>query len=71
MAELTGGKYYRADDTESMAAAMKAIDALEKTTFEQQTLINWRELAFPLITVALGSLLLAFLLENTVFLKAP
>ena len=71
MAELTGGKYDRADDTESMAAAMKAIDALEKTTFEQQTLINWRELSFPLIAVALGAMLLAFLLENTVFLKVP
>ena len=67
----TDGKYYRAEDIPSMKAAMQSIDKLEKTTFEQQVLINWRELAFPLITVALGSLLLAFLLENTVFLKAP
>ena len=71
MAELTGGKYYRADDTDSMEAAMKEIDSLEKTTFEQQTLVNWRELSFPLIILALATLLLAFALEQTVFLKAP
>lgn len=71
IAELTDGKYYHAEDVPSMESAMKTIDALEKTTFEQQVLINWKELAFPLIAVALGGLLLAFFLENTVFLKAP
>ena len=71
IAAATDGKYYHAEDLPSMEAAMKAIDSLEKTTFEQQVLINWQELAFPLIAAALGMLLLAFLLENTVFLKAP
>ena len=71
IASSTDGKYYHADDVPSMEAAMKAIDSLEKTTFEQQVLINWQELSFPLIALALTGLLLAFLLENTVFLKAP
>ena len=71
IASTTGGKYYRAEDISSMKAAMDSIDKLEKTTFEQQVLINWKEFAFPLITAALGALLLAFLLENTIFLKAP
>lgn len=71
IAATTDGKYYRAEDIPSMKAAMEAIDKLEKTTFEQQVLINWRELSFPLIAAALSALLLAFLLENTVFLKAP
>lgn len=71
IASITGGKYYRAKDISSMKAAMDSIDKLEKTTFEQQILINWKEFAFPLITAALGALLLAFLLENTIFLKAP
>lgn len=71
IASTTDGKYYHAEDISSMKEAMKSIDNLEKTTFEQQVLINWRELAFPLITIALGALLLAFLLENTIFLKAP
>ena len=71
IASVTNGKYYHAEDVPSMEAAMKAIDSLEKTTFEQQVLINWRELSIPLIAAALGCLLLAFLLENTVFLKAP
>ena len=71
MAESTDGRYYRAEDTDSMNAAMAEIDSLEKTTFEQQTLINWRELAFPLIGIALAALLAAFFLEHTVFLKVP
>jgi Ca-activated chloride channel family protein len=71
IAESTDGRYYRANDTDSMNEAMKEIDSLEKTTFEQQTLINWRELSFPLIAAALAALLLGFLLEQTVFLKIP
>ncbi|MBQ7401913.1 MAG: VWA domain-containing protein [Lentisphaeria bacterium] len=71
IAETSGGRYYHADDPESMKAAMDEIDSLEKTTFEQQTTMNWRELAFPLIAAALAILILAFLLENTIFLRAP
>lgn len=71
IASSTDGKYYRAEDVASMEAAMKSIDSLEKTTFEQQVLVNWKELSFPLIMIALAALLLAFLLENTIFLKAP
>ena len=71
IAESTDGRSYRANDTDSMNEAMKEIDSLEKTTFEQQTLINWRELSFPLISAALIAILAAFLLEQTIFLKAP
>ena len=71
IASTSGGKYYLAEDGESMAAAMKAIDSLEKTSFEQQTIVNWRELAPGFILGALGVLLLAFLLENTVFKRLP
>ena len=54
-----------------MAAAMKAIDSLEKTSFEQQTLVNWRELAPGFTAASLILLLLAFLLENTVMKRIP
>ena len=50
---------------------MKEIDSLEKTSFEQQTLINWRELAPSFIAASLILLLLAFLLESTVFKRIP
>ncbi len=67
----SGGRYYKAEDSDSMAAAMKEIDSLEKTSFEQQTLINWRELAPSFIAASLILLLLAFLLESTVFKRIP
>ena len=54
-----------------MAAAMKEIDSLEKTSFEQQTLVNWRELAPGFIAGALVCMLLAFLLENSVMKRIP
>ncbi len=71
MAELSGGKYYRAEDSESMAKAMAAISALEKTTFEQQTLVNWRELAPRFAALAAAFLLLGFLLETAVWPRIP
>ena len=71
IASTSGGKYYRAEDAESMAAAMKEIDSLEKTSFEQQTLVNWRELAPGFIAGALVCMLLAFLLENSVMKRIP
>lgn len=71
IASTSGGKYYRAEDGESMAAAMKEIDALEKTSFEQQTIVNWRELAPGFIVGALFCMLLAFLLENSIMKRIP
>lgn len=71
IASSSGGKYYMAEDRESMAAAMKAIDSLEKTSFEQQTIVNWRELAPGFIACALLLILGAFLLENTAMKRIP
>lgn len=71
IASTSGGKYYRAEDGESMAVAMKEIDALEKTSFEQQTIVNWRELAPGFIVGALFCMLLAFLLENSIMKRIP
>lgn len=71
IASASGGRYYRAEDSESMAAAMKEIDSLEKTSFEQQTIVNWRELAPGFIAGALICMLLAFLLENSIMKRIP
>lgn len=71
IASASGGRYYRAEDGESMAAAMKEIDSLEKTSFEQQTIVNWHELAPGFIAGALICMLLAFLLENSIMKRIP
>ena len=71
LAEMTGGKYYRAADARGMAQAMDEINKLEKTSAEQPILINWREFYPYLCWFALGSILLGFCLRQTVCLRLP
>ncbi|MGD9631860.1 MAG: VWA domain-containing protein [Pirellulales bacterium] len=78
IADTTGGKYFRATDTESLAAIYKEIDQLEKTSIEARHFVDYRELAIqgshvggwalpPLVLVALGLLVGRVVLSNTVF----
>jgi Ca-activated chloride channel family protein len=46
MAELTGGKYYRANDTEGLQKIYGEIDRLEKTVSESVVYLDYQEL-FP------------------------
>ena len=45
IAEVTSGKYFRATDTDSLAAIYAEIDQLEKTKVETETYVDYRELA--------------------------
>jgi Ca-activated chloride channel homolog len=78
IATTTGGKYFRATDTESLDAIYREIDQLEKTKVESQQLVDYRELAIqsirvdgwnvpPLVLVAFGLLVSRVLLTNTLF----
>ena len=71
IAAATGGVYYKAEDGESMREAMKQIDKLEKTSVEQNILVNWKEFYPVLCWVAVGFLLLGMVLEKTVLLRVP
>ncbi|QEG37179.1 VWA domain-containing protein [Bythopirellula goksoeyrii] len=76
IAATTGGKYFRATDTESLTAIYREIDQLEKTKIEEQHFVDYRELAIqsiplgtvsfpPLVLVALGLLCARVVLGNT------
>jgi len=78
IANTTGGKYFRATDTESLAAIYHEIDQLEKTSVEARHFVDYRELAIqashlgawsvpPLVLVALILLAARMLLDNTIF----
>jgi Ca-activated chloride channel family protein len=78
IADTTGGKYFRATDTESLAAIYKEIDQLEKTSVEARHFVDYRELAIqpanfggwnlpPLVLVVLGLLAARVVVSNTVF----
>jgi Ca-activated chloride channel family protein len=78
IATATGGKYFRATDTETLDAIYREIDQLEKTKVESRHFVDYRELAIqsvhangwnvpPLVLIALGLLSARMVLTNTLF----
>ena len=71
LADMTGGRYYRAADAKGMAQAMNEINKLEKTSVEQPVVVNWRELYPWFCCLALGSVLLGLFFRQTLCLRLP
>jgi Ca-activated chloride channel family protein len=71
IANLTGGKYYRADNTAHFQAIYAEIDKLEKTEKEIKKFAQHRELFAWAITPGLGLILLEMLLRHTFFRRLP
>ena len=71
MAELTGGRYFRATDNESLTSIYEEIDALERTEIEVENFTQYAE-RFPVV-LAFGLLLLMMEvgLSETVLRKLP
>ncbi|MEE2973204.1 MAG: VWA domain-containing protein [Planctomycetota bacterium] len=82
IAERTGGRYFRATDTDSLREIYAAIDKLEKTTTEQRRYRLYRDLAVsplrlgpiqvpPLLLLVVLLLGLELALTNTRFRRLP
>jgi Ca-activated chloride channel family protein len=67
IAKQTNGKYFRATDNETLKEIYDEIDKLEKTKIEEFKYYNYQEMYRDLVFLALGFLLLEFLLRNTLF----
>lgn len=67
IATETNGQYFRATDNEKLEAIYNEIDKLEKTKIEEFKYYNYSEEYRPFVFLALGLLLLEFLLRNTLF----
>jgi Ca-activated chloride channel family protein len=67
IAKETNGKYFRATDNTSLKEIYDEIDKLEKTKIEEFKYYNYQEMYRSLVLMALGLLLLEFLLRNTLF----
>lgn len=67
IAEVTGGKYFRATNNEKLKEIYDEIDKLEKTEVEEFKYTNFEEKYRPLILLAGILLLLELLLKFTVF----
>lgn len=71
IADMTGGKYFRATDNEKLKDIYKEIDRLEKTIFEEKNFTNKAEHFLPFAISAALILLLEFLLKHTAFKSIP
>lgn len=71
IANRTGGKYYRADNSERFNAIYAEIDKLEKTEAEIRKFSHHRELLAWFLSPGLGLLLLEILLAHTLWRRLP
>lgn len=71
IAEMTGGRYFRATDTASLERIYAEIDALERTEFEAPKSYDWSELYVWLVLPAFLLLLVEIGLANTLLRRLP
>ena len=71
IADMTGGKYFRATDNDKLKEVYKEIDRLEKTIFEEKNYTNKSEHFLPFAIMAAILLIAEFLLKNTILKSIP
>lgn len=71
MAEMTGGKYFRAEDQQKLDSIYKQIDQLEKSKIESTQYDSFNELVAWLLLPAIALLLLESALRSTRFVLVP
>lgn len=71
IADITGGKYFRATDTRSLAGIYSEIDRMEKTPIKERHYMDYRDLFSYLAMAAVAFLLLEIVLSNTVLRRIP
>ncbi|CAN5412042.1 VWA domain-containing protein [soil metagenome] len=67
IAQITGGKYYRATDNEKLEEIYEEIDTLEKTEIEEFTFTNFEERFRPFLILGGIFLVMEFILRFTLF----
>jgi Ca-activated chloride channel family protein len=71
IADITGGKYFRATDTEKLREIYREIGELEKTKIEVKEFTKYTELFGNYVGLALALLLFEIILSNTYLRKIP
>ena len=71
IADMTGGKYFRATDTESLWNIYKEIDKLEKTEIEEVGYLRYKELFGIFLLPAVCLFLTEIFLANTFLRRLP
>jgi Ca-activated chloride channel family protein len=71
IAGITGGQYYRAEDTAGLRQIYDEIDSLEKSQVEVERFTRYQELMGWLLVPALGFVVSEMVLRKTLFRKLP
>jgi len=71
IANITGGKYFKATNTKALEEIYNQIDKLEKTKVEVKEYMEYEELFGWFLLPALACILLEIVLANTRFRKIP
>lgn len=71
IAAMTGGQYFRAQDTEGLRQVYDEIDEMEKYLISVQNVTRRKELFLPFALAALGLVLLELLLRRTWLRSVP
>lgn len=71
IAAQTGGRYFNALTLDDLRTVYEEIDRLERSDIEQNALIRWQDIAFPILWIALLFLLVERILRRTVFQTIP
>jgi Ca-activated chloride channel family protein len=71
MAEQTGGRYFRAKDSEALSRIFQQIDALEKSPIHVMSYTRYEELVRPFVLAGLLALGCELVLAATVAVRVP
>ncbi|MBU1318596.1 MAG: VWA domain-containing protein [candidate division Zixibacteria bacterium] len=71
IADLTGGKYYRAMDEKGLKQIYDEISSLERTKIKTKQYVQYRELYLYFLVAGLGLILVEVVLSQTRFRKIP
>ena len=71
VSSITGGRYFRATDTDSLERIYESINQLEKTTRKLKKYEDYEELYLYALLPALGILLTGWLLSHTLWRRLP
>lgn len=71
IAASTGGRYFRAQDSEALTQIFRQIDGLEKTPIQVTRYVRYDEIAKPLVLAGLLALGLELLLGATLVVRVP
>lgn len=71
IAQRTGGRYFRAKDSEALSRIFRQIDGLEKTPVQVTRYARYDEVSRPFILLGLGALALELVLGSTLVVRVP